>query len=531
MKPDAANASVETEGEILSASESTPASSVAVAIDYPQLRGGTNGNSVRSAHEINGQAQAPRPPRDIYQEMFKALRGRYRLTIVLAIVGAALAAIAAYNVKAPLYKSEGLLRIAYTVPPVMQETDQNKPMAMFGSYLSTQIQILKSRKILEPALRQPAWSKVGGGSSEADIRQFVINLNVEHPDDTDQLRISYTDEDPNVAAAAVNAVVGAYRDFYQAGDETRVRDAQRLKTLRDERDKLQQGLESSQQQLVEQVRKFGSTDLDARCLSVEQRMNMLLSEMSDARLAAAMIGARNSVQIGSQGPSTAPSPKSASANLDPEQIARNDVKMRQLLDQRAQLEDAIGELRTRFGYGSSHAQVQDKQRQLDVLNRRIDQYAADYRLLQSEVATRIDAMRNTSGVAADALRGEAEIKLRQAALDDMYHQTNDEAATLATAKLQISHLKSEVQKTETRLDEYDQRIRSLQMESGPDGRLSIVSAGEVPVRAFYDPRKKYVLAGAAAGAAFPVALVVAFGLLSRKYRWSYETEDDVAQST
>ena len=50
------------------------------------------------------------PARDIYQESLRALRGRYPLAIVLAVIGAALGAVAGFLIKPPLYRSESLLR-------------------------------------------------------------------------------------------------------------------------------------------------------------------------------------------------------------------------------------------------------------------------------------------------------------------------------------------------------------------------------------------------------------------------------------
>src|SRR5262245_7386754 len=104
MKVEAAPPPAEVAGELTTApAEARPASTLAT--DLQHLK---NGNLLRPSHDTNGQAIGAPPPRDIYQDMLKALRGRYRLTVVLALVGAGLGAITAFYVKVPLYKSEGL---------------------------------------------------------------------------------------------------------------------------------------------------------------------------------------------------------------------------------------------------------------------------------------------------------------------------------------------------------------------------------------------------------------------------------------
>src|SRR5437868_5507818 len=65
----------------------------------------------------------------------RSLRGRYALTLALALVFALIGAAAAWKFVRPTYHSEALLRIAYTLPAVMQETDQNGPMAMFDTFM------------------------------------------------------------------------------------------------------------------------------------------------------------------------------------------------------------------------------------------------------------------------------------------------------------------------------------------------------------------------------------------------------------
>src|SRR5204863_4168405 len=90
-------------------------------------------------------------------------------------------------------------------------------------------------------------------------------------------------------------------------------------------------------------------------------------------------------------------------------------------------------------------------------------------------------------------------------------------------------LKGQMEKIAQERDETDRRYRALRLQSGLGSRLSIVTAGEVPVTAFYNPAKKFTAAGAAAGAALPLGVLVLIGLSGGTYRLSRETEQDVAR--
>src|SRR3954447_14949302 len=105
---------------------------------------------------------------DPWRIVRRALIGRYRIACWLGAAGACVGAAAGWFASPPLYRSEGLVRIASVLPPVMEETDQNRPMAMFDAYLQSQQLLLTSRGLLEAAVADPTWVALGRkGSSTA----------------------------------------------------------------------------------------------------------------------------------------------------------------------------------------------------------------------------------------------------------------------------------------------------------------------------------------------------------------------------
>ena len=94
----------------------------------------------------------------------------WRLAIVLGLWCALIGAPLGWYSTAPVYRSEGLVRIASVLPQVMEETEQNRPMAMFDAYLQSQQMLLGSRGLTEMALQDEACSR-WGASSRRGIRR------------------------------------------------------------------------------------------------------------------------------------------------------------------------------------------------------------------------------------------------------------------------------------------------------------------------------------------------------------------------
>jgi len=468
------------------------------------------------------------PSRDIYQEVLRALHGRWRLAITLGAFLAIVGAAAAYAIKVPMYRATGLIRIAYTLPQVLQETDQNRPMSMFDAYLNAQAQVLRSRSIVEPALQelngQPALAAAGHSS----IQDFVDDLTVEHPAATDHLRISYEHESPDVAAAAVNALVKSYSHFYASQVDSM--DQQRLGLLEKQDQLLTSKLEALNRTLTAVTQDAGGMDIESRYGSAVQRVNMLQARLADVRMA---LG-------GMSGPKTTPTTQpqegaaAAPANQPPElsldQIARTDPTMSKLLQDRAGLQEAIDLTRQRYGYGDAHPEIAVRKTQLDGLNQRITKYASDYRDLQAEIRVQVDPMKTASaGAAANVAASDAALQLQERVITRMADQANQDLAALASKRQQVVQLTGESSKLREEGDTIERRIRSLQLEAGLGGRFQIISAAEPPLRPFSNPRKKFMAAAAFAGACTPAALLILFGLLSSRFRLVHQTEAELAR--
>ena len=79
----------------------------------------------------------------------RALRGRYRTTAVIALAAASIGALGGWRWMGSYYRSEGMVRIASSLPPVIQETDQTRTIPMFDSFMQAQQEMVTSRTVLE----------------------------------------------------------------------------------------------------------------------------------------------------------------------------------------------------------------------------------------------------------------------------------------------------------------------------------------------------------------------------------------------
>src|SRR5690349_6081455 len=144
----------------------------------------------------------------------RALRGRYIVVVLLALIGGAAGGYGGYKVIKPTFQSEGLLKIAYTLPQVMGPTDQNEAVAQFDTYMQSQRLVITSRRVIDRAVQEPSWARVAGDLPDMPDRWFAEHLTVDIKPRSEFIALRVTDSSPARAAAAVNAVMVAYREVY-----------------------------------------------------------------------------------------------------------------------------------------------------------------------------------------------------------------------------------------------------------------------------------------------------------------------------
>jgi uncharacterized protein involved in exopolysaccharide biosynthesis len=218
-----------------------------------------------------------------YRSVHRALRGRYIVVILLALLGAGLGGFAGWKSQKPLYRSEGVIRIAYVTRPAMKETDVNGPVAMFEAFMQSQRLLLTSRRLLDLALQQPAWKATGLEASGALVEDFASNLKAEYLARTEHLRISYTGEDAGVAAAGVNAIISAYEKVYNSQELQFQQN--RTHVLEQRRGELEEQIRGFETRIQEIAGGMPPSDLERLDEAAAQKMMKLSASLAGIRLA------------------------------------------------------------------------------------------------------------------------------------------------------------------------------------------------------------------------------------------------------
>jgi polysaccharide biosynthesis transport protein len=415
---------------------------------------------------------------DPLQILRRSLRGRMGWVITLSILAAGVFAGVGYFMEKPLYKSEALIRIAYSLPPIIRETDQNAALPMFESYMRSQALRMSSRSVLEGAL-----TDLNGGApvSSDELLDVAGNLDVAHAPGDEHLRVTYVDTDPLIAANVVQAVVKEFRIEYDAED--RKTQDQRLAVLDAHAGELQAKLDDIQTQADRLVMtdSVHAHSMDQQKLLVEDRLAFA------------------------------------------QEMLHND------LVQEARLEDQLDELR-QSGYLEDHPQVQELKfsiARLKNISARLQAECEQLRGVAGAGAPETSDLSGAVGLAgAPGLpSGEPDASTpEQNSAAQM--GVNDPVADDAM-KLKLERLESDAAAVRSELAETTERSEALKLESA-ESRLEIISDGDVPLQAFRDRRKMFAGLGAMFGAALPSALLVLLSLVRPRYRYSDETEVDIA---
>lgn len=433
---------------------------------------------------------------DFWRTVHRALRGRYRLSLLLAIAGGAVGAWAGTTILGKrLYSATGLVRIASALPQVLKETDQNRPMANFDGYIQAQREVMMSPEVVHAALKDEAWHRLGAGHRVPTDAQFASGLKVEARPRSDHLRVSVAHKDPLVAAAGVQTLIGAYQQAF-----TRQQDAaegSRMALLKERRAALdaQRSQLESQMSALSSGRSEGELESDYQVLV--ERLRKLRSALTD-------------VQIGIAGGPVALTTLGGTARDAAESM--EDKAYQSYADEKIRLELQLTESQS-HGLTARHPTIIRLQAAVRACDEQMKQ-----------LANRRD-QRVDSGAADPAPKS---LRDREASLRALCQAAQGELTQLSSARERLKDLDVRATAIRAQLADTDSRLDSLTTEGSLGGRLSVVSAGERPMTALIDNRAKMAVSGFVAGFGCSVGSMVLLASLRRRYRFGLELAEDLA---
>lgn len=424
---------------------------------------------------------------DFWRTAQRTLRGRYRRVLTITLLAALTGGYAGWSMGKRLYTATGLVRIASTLPAVMKETDQNRPMANFDGFMQAQREVMSGREVIDTALKEDSWQKLGTRRYTVPGETFASCLKVDTRARSDFLQIKFTHKDPTIAAAAVQSLIGAYKQVFVREQERAERP--RMELLQRRRDTL--AAEEAQLEAKIQAASQGRslTEVESLCLEASERARKLRGALTDLQIAVA--GGLDIMR---------PVPEPGLAGGD-------DALWYTALQDR--LEHDLFEARAR-GLLPAHPTIA--------------------RLENAIQASRVQiaALPKPDGTAPNPVASRS-LKDRETSMRTLLDSAQVEVRQLASERERLKTLETDATALRLQLTETDSRLDALTTEASLGGRLAVVSGGDRPMTALLDNRTKMAAAGVAAGAVAPVGLLLLSAMVRRRYRSGEEVAEDLAE--
>jgi Mrp family chromosome partitioning ATPase/uncharacterized protein involved in exopolysaccharide biosynthesis len=430
---------------------------------------------------------------DFWRIAHRALRGRQRFVMAITAGGALVGAGIGLLVGQRLYSATGLVRVASTLPAVLKETDQNRPMAMFEGFIQAQRQVMSGREVIDAAMKDPAWQKLGRRAPSAE--RFASSLKIETRPRSDFLQVKVTHPDPAVAAAGVQSVIAAYKQVFTKEQERA--EGSRMEVLQQRRSALTDEQAKLEAKIKEISRGRTLTEIEPLCQEVSDRTRKLRSALTDIQIAIA------------GGPGLYPQAWDAH-----EQTASASDPAQWYSIRMARLERELLEARA-AGLRDAHPTVV-----------RIQNAISNCRAEIAALPPVAEAPHQDT-VISEATR--KPLQERETSLRDLLQAAQDEMTQLAAEREQLKRLDERVVAMRQQLTDTESRLDALSTEATLGGRLMVVSGGERPMTAMTDNRIKTGIAGIMFGGAVPFGLLMLGTLVRRRYRTGEEVAEDLAE--
>src|SRR5262249_14770254 len=198
--------------------------------------------------------------------LLKAFRRRWRMVLGLGVLGAAIAAAAAWSLIPPAkYTAEALILVEPEQPRLIAATKEYRSDPEIDR--RTQVTLIKSPFVLGKALNLPEVSQLGIVQKQHDASEW-LEREIKAEFTGKILRLALSGDNPSDVAALVKAVTGAY--LSEVANKEKAQRLERNAILNRHYDDLQQKLETKRNRLRSLAAEVGSNDKQA--LSLQQRL-------------------------------------------------------------------------------------------------------------------------------------------------------------------------------------------------------------------------------------------------------------------
>ncbi len=471
----------------------------------------------------NGYSNPPGKPQG-FKKLHRILRGRYKMVIGLGIVCAILGGLWGYLGQKPLYQSEGRIEISPTIPSATSSIDEMLPG--YSAFLQSQTALIVGPEMIQRALGQPEWTGVDSEKlTDGLIDRFGANLDAEQIAGTNLIRITFNDPDPTIAQAGAMAMCVAYKEFYDSQDPLLLN--RKLANLDQQRQFTNTQLQSYQSQLSDLAKKYGTDDLgDFQRTQMQQKahLDQMLSEAETEYKQAQIAVGQNPLAPAVDG--SAPGAKTAPTPLNEDQIASVDPQMRALILDRTNTQRRINKLKGE-GLGPANPRVESLESDLSVTSQEIQTYVDTFnRNFQSAGGTgRVGPLSVSANLQADLEAKKTRVQLLTDARDKQDALCRDIGQRMFTIREYTSKIEMLQASLNLVTHNYDELTTQKKLM---ESQIAIVSVPTKKFQPTIDRRKQFATVGFIGGGLLPALIVVLFGLIDGRFRFSDEANSDLS---
>lgn len=453
----------------------------------------TPGNELVIMEAPGAPAEAA-PPNPLLL-IHRALRGRYVVAGVCALVASIVGAVVGYTATSPLFESQGWVRAFPRQARVLYETEENQMLPMFEAFVRSQADLLRSRRTIDLALAEPLLREAGWPAPPQGVQRMIESLTVTAQRGSELISVTVSDPNPVLAQAAANAMLNAFMRYQEEQEGLTV--TERERRLRENQQLLSSELKTLRESMVRIAEPFGGGDIEQLYMSRAEQLSRVESTLSDP--------AMNAVAAAPDDPADpAPRPERTL-----EELAKLDQTLGVLLNQLVQLDTDI---QARSGrQGSKHPEMRALVQRRDALREQVERRA-------DEVRARPDAVPMT--VVGGSL------KPTTASLRPEYEALRDRLASevrdLAKARVELRDLQDKETETEKRLSETNKALEVIRVENEVirGGRVRVQQRAATPLTPSKDRRLPLAAAGFLGGGGAVLGLFVLSSLLQRRIRFA-----------
>ena len=406
-----------------------------------------------SAHFGMNEMDAPQAETHPLQTMHLLLQGRYLVSLAVAAAGILIGGALGYKFFPPLYACTGTIHIK----PVLANPlfDKNGMMPMYESYVQTQVARLKeSEGVLESALSSQQWLDQGPrGHNRSNLPStmdsFRDHLNVVR--EGELIRVTFNEADKSTASDGVSAVINAYAAVGVDGADSPSKQLAQLETLRDD---YQRRVQASYDKIDKVAGSEGAEGIKTQYSMQLAVTNQAKTEWELAKSALEMWAATHAViatqPAGDANGTAAATQPAIAANPTPEEIARQDRSMAELLQERDVVQRDFSELSQHVG--PANAAFMDDQRKLGVITQEINHRVAEWK--PDLLAT------GATGILGETLNLK-QMQAAETAAHKRYEESHEEVVRLAATVGSIRAIEDEQQQQRELLDRTKNQIEEL----------------------------------------------------------------------